>query len=69
MNTVPPHAIRATELVSEILTLVTTDVFEQRLSAVSGSVAFRPEPKGEGIEYRPDCFRHLGRQDDTGASE
>ena len=68
MAPVPSNAVRATELVSEILTLVTTDVFEQRLTAASGSVPVRSQAHSEGEQNATNGIRNLGRKNDTGRS-
>lgn len=69
MAPVPSNAVRATELVSEILTLVTADVFEQRLTAaVSGSIPVRPESHGKGEQDATNGVSNLGRKNDTGRS-
>lgn len=68
MAPVPSNAVRATELVSEILTLVTTDVFEQRLTAASGSVPVRPQSHSESEQNATHRVNNLGRKNDASGS-
>lgn len=69
MKHAPSSAVKATGLVADVLDLITTDVFEQRLAAaVAGSVPVRPQPQGEGEQDAPNGVRNLRGKNDTGSS-
>lgn len=69
MKHAPSSAIKAVDLVADVLGLITTDVFEQRLTAaVTGSVPFRPQSHSEGEQNAPNGINNLRGKHDTSSS-
>ena len=69
MKHAPSSAIKAADLVADVLGLVTTDVFEQRLAAaITGSIPFRPQSHSESEQRSPNGVNNLRGKNDTSSS-
>lgn len=69
MKHAPSSAIKAVDLVADVLGLITTDVFEQRLTAaVAGSVPLRSQSHSESEQDAPNGVNNLRGKNDTSSS-
>lgn len=67
---IPPHAQQSVLMVAKVLTIITADVFAQRLTAAKRlSVPLvRTQAQSKSKQDSPDSLNSLGREDDPGSS-
>lgn len=68
--TIPPHAQQYATMLAEVLAIITTDVFAQRLSNAQQSAFLfvRAKAHSEGEQGSSDSIQRLGREDDPSSS-